>query len=164
TDSHLHQFGSGDDVDDPDTQYYLLGFAVEDGAVGVDERSVRLDEVLVEPGDRLWYEYDLGDGWTHTVDLEEVLARDQDAPPARCLAGARACPPEDCGGVGDTPSCWGCSPGHLAPNSTSCAPGSGQVSTPQRSTWTRSIPHCPPVEAGRCGDSSRSIRTARWVR
>jgi hypothetical protein len=99
TDSHLHQFGSGDDVDDPDTQYYLLGFAVEDGAVGVDERSVRLDEVLVEPGDRLWYEYDLGDGWTHTVDLEEVLARDQDAPPARCLAGARACPPEDCGGV-----------------------------------------------------------------
>lgn len=99
TDSHLHQFGSGDDVDDPNAEYYLLGFAVEDGAAGVDERTVRLDEVLVEPGDRLWYEYDLGDGWTHTIDVEEVLPRDRDAPVARCLTGAGACPPEDCGGV-----------------------------------------------------------------
>ena len=46
------------------------------------------------------YEYDFGDGWEHEVVLEKVLARDSTAKYPRCLGGARACPPEDCGGPG----------------------------------------------------------------
>jgi hypothetical protein len=45
------------------------------------------------------YEYDFGDDWQHTVRLVDVLRRDFTLTYPRCVDGARACPPEDCGGV-----------------------------------------------------------------
>lgn len=45
------------------------------------------------------YEYDFGDDWRHTVRLVDVLCRDFQLRYPRCTGGARACPPEDCGGV-----------------------------------------------------------------
>jgi hypothetical protein len=63
---------------------------------------VRLDGLLTKPGDTLQYLYDLGDSWEHLVELEEK--HDSDPPgigKAVCLAGARACPPEACGGLLD---------------------------------------------------------------
>lgn len=60
---------------------------------------MRLDELLAEPTDRLFYRYDFGDGWEHTLVVENVLPRTGDKPPALCIGGARACPPEDCGGI-----------------------------------------------------------------
>jgi len=44
------------------------------------------------------YEYDFGDNWQHTVRLVDVLRRDFTRSYPRCTGGARACPPEDCGG------------------------------------------------------------------
>lgn len=44
------------------------------------------------------YVYDFGDDWHHLVTLEEVLPGGSRRLP-RCVAGSRACPPEDCGGV-----------------------------------------------------------------
>jgi len=43
---------------------------------------------------------DLGDDWQHTVMLEKMtpLPSGRRAPRPRCIGGARACPPEDCGG------------------------------------------------------------------
>ena len=49
-------------------------------------------------GMRAQYEYDFGDGWEHDVELEAVGLRVPSAKYPRCLAGERACPPEDCGG------------------------------------------------------------------
>ena len=45
------------------------------------------------------YEYDFGDGWRHTVELEEIIPRNGNAVYPICIAGERSCPPEDCGGV-----------------------------------------------------------------
>ncbi|HZD60825.1 MAG TPA: site-specific integrase [Anaerolineae bacterium] len=45
------------------------------------------------------YTYDFGDNWEHEVRLEEVLSREKDVIYPVCIAGKRACPPEDCGGV-----------------------------------------------------------------
>jgi hypothetical protein len=45
------------------------------------------------------YDYDFGDGWTHEVRVEQVIDSVGGGPP-RVLDGARACPPEDCGGAG----------------------------------------------------------------
>lgn len=100
TDSHLHQFGSGAGRYGPQTEHYLCPFQVEEGDPGIPEEDVRLDEVLTDPGDKLFYEYDFGDGWQHTIRLEAILPRPSSAPRAVCLTGRRDGPPEDCGGVG----------------------------------------------------------------
>lgn len=64
------------------------------------EEQVRLDEVLVDVGDKLFYAYDFGDNWRHVIRLEAVLARDEAMPSAVCTGGRRPGPAEDCGGIG----------------------------------------------------------------
>lgn len=99
TDSHLHRFGRGPQHHSRDTEFYLCPFEVDDGETGVPEEDVRLDEVLVEAGDKVFYTYDYGDDWEHTIKLESVRPRDDSAPRATCTGGRRDGPPEDCGGV-----------------------------------------------------------------
>jgi hypothetical protein len=45
------------------------------------------------------YTYDFGDDWQHTVRLEKIEKKDDGVRYPRCMAGKRACPPEDCGGI-----------------------------------------------------------------
>lgn len=99
-DGHVHQFAAGgSSFYDPASEQYLTEYDIEEGEEGVPERDVRLDEVLVDPGDRLFYLYDFGDHWEHVVKLEAVLPRDSAAPRAVCTKGRRPSPPEDCGGI-----------------------------------------------------------------
>jgi hypothetical protein len=99
TNSHLHQFGSGPRRHDAQTEHYLCPFQVQDGETGIPEEDVRLDEVLADAGDKLFYDYDFGDDWEHTIKLEAVLPRDESGPRVVCVAGRRDGPAEDCGGV-----------------------------------------------------------------
>lgn len=62
--------------------------------------NVKLDEYYTEPGVRSFYEYDFGDCWQREVLLEKVLRREANVNYPRCVAGKKACPPEDCGGPG----------------------------------------------------------------
>lgn len=100
TDSHLHRFGCGPSYYSRETEYYLCRFSADDGDEGVPEEEVRLDEVLVDVGDKLFYAYDFGDDWQHVIRLEAVLAREASAPRAICTGGRQPGPAEDCGGVG----------------------------------------------------------------
>jgi len=87
--SHLHLFETEDErygVPDPELDLH-------------DERRVRLDRLLTRLGDRMVYEYDFGDSWEHDVVLERILEPQKGARYPRVIAGQRACPPEDCGGV-----------------------------------------------------------------
>ena len=60
--------------------------------------AVRIDSFFRNPGDRCIYRYDFGDGWEHLVELKAVERLASQG--RRCiLAGERAFPPEDCGGV-----------------------------------------------------------------
>jgi len=99
TDSHLHRFGCGPSYYSTKTVYYLCPFSADDGDNGVPEEDVRLDEVLVKVGDKLFYEYDFGDSWLHLITVEAVSERAQSAPQAICTDGDRPGPAEDCGGV-----------------------------------------------------------------
>lgn len=90
TDSHLHQFIVGP------TYYGVPHPEFPDNTRN--ERSVRLDQVAAEGGTFL-YEYDFGDGWLHEIKVEKVLPAEASVRYPRCLAGKRACPPEDCGGI-----------------------------------------------------------------
>lgn len=60
--------------------------------------TVPISELLTRPGQKIAYDYDFGDSWKHWVLLEDILPKQKDRYP-RCIAGKRACPPEDCGGV-----------------------------------------------------------------
>jgi len=100
TDSHLHHFQTVT-FGDLSVLPFLTPFDEEDepGIEGIQEATVRLDQVLAAPGDRLFYEYDFGDSWEHVIRLEAVSPREESAPAARCVTGRRACPPEDVGGI-----------------------------------------------------------------
>jgi hypothetical protein len=90
--SHLHEFSLGD--------RRIGGRSPIDHREDADledEREVRLNE-LVGPGQALHYEYDFGDGWRHKVSVEKVLEPSPSHASPQCVGGARACPPEDCGG------------------------------------------------------------------
>lgn len=100
TDSHLHHFVMGPGKLHRAVDPFLTPFDVDEGDVGTLETDVRLDQVLAKAGHRLHYEYDFGDGWQHTITLEQVEAWADGMPDAVCVAGRRACPPEDCGGIG----------------------------------------------------------------
>jgi hypothetical protein len=91
TDSHLHQFEKGG-------VYYSVPDETDYREVQ-DESETRLSDLLTKRGARMKYEYDFGDGWIHEIAVEQIAPRDAGAFVPRCLAGARACPPEDVGGV-----------------------------------------------------------------
>lgn len=81
-DRHLHQWRVGDDYfdGDEDSEVVLADVAGADSV--------------------LRYEYDFGDGWEHLIEVVSVEAYDGRVPPVAVLDGARAAPPEDCGGPG----------------------------------------------------------------
>lgn len=59
--------------------------------------TIHLCDLTLRTGERFWYEYDFHDHWQHDLRLERILP-DHATPIPICLAGARAGPPEDCGG------------------------------------------------------------------
>ncbi len=61
--------------------------------------KVPITKYFTEPGKMAIYDYDFGDGWSHFVLLEGILLMEKGFKYPRCIAGERACPPEDCGGV-----------------------------------------------------------------
>ncbi len=100
TDRHLHMFAVGPSMHDPASSLYLCPWDSAEGELdGVDERDVRLDELLVEPGEQLLYEYDYGDSWQFTITLDAVAEQQAGAPKVRLVDGKGAGPPENCGGV-----------------------------------------------------------------
>jgi hypothetical protein len=91
TDSHLHLFeaqGISYGVPDPELD-----------AATKNEARVTLGAILSREKDAMRYEYDFGDGWSHKIVLEKMLASAEKVPVPSCTGGARACPPEDCGGI-----------------------------------------------------------------
>lgn len=88
--SHLHCFYIGD-------RRYDMIHPYSEGTE-LDEGLFTLREVFDAVGSKMRFEYDFGDGWEHQVLLEEVrIAKKAESEPS-CIAGRRACPPEDCGG------------------------------------------------------------------
>jgi len=98
-DSHLHQLGMGPRARDPLLEPFLTPYDLSEGEQGIPEAGVHLDQVLGAAGDRLYYDYDFGDDWKHTIKLEKVEPWADGDPVAACLDGRRACPPEDVGGL-----------------------------------------------------------------
>lgn len=93
--SHLHLFEIGED------HYGDLGQWPKDyldELETLDERKIKLSEIIGHGVKKFGYEYDMGDSWRHTIQIEKTVPAEIGVKYPRCVAGERACPPEDCGG------------------------------------------------------------------
>ncbi|UCD79776.1 MAG: plasmid pRiA4b ORF-3 family protein [Desulfobacterales bacterium] len=91
TDSHLHEFTIGK------KRYTEYPESKEDG---LECGKYRLGDLITQKGHTFHYLYDFGDSWEHEVILEDNrYSNPQLQSTIECLDGARACPPEDVGGV-----------------------------------------------------------------
>lgn len=97
TDTHLHHF----EIVNPAT-----GMKEEIGIPDDDLMDTKLlpgwkrkiAEYFSSENARADYVYDYGDYWEHGIRLEKILRREKGVKYPVCIDGARACPPEDCGG------------------------------------------------------------------
>ncbi|MGC1419384.1 MAG: plasmid pRiA4b ORF-3 family protein [Acidimicrobiales bacterium] len=80
-----------------DKRYSLSNFEFEEDLRDLEEDGVRIHPLLGD-GDHFTYEYDFGDTWIHVIEVESVSDATSPLNQALCVDGARACPPEDCGG------------------------------------------------------------------
>lgn len=95
-DYHLHAF----DIDGeryaapvPDDASLLAELGIKSSL------RAKLSALVDGAGKRFKYEYDFGDGWLHNIVVEQVRPADPEQSLPVCIAGRRACPPEDAGGV-----------------------------------------------------------------
>jgi pRiA4b ORF-3-like protein len=63
-----------------------------------DENRIMLNGLMKSGVHRFTYTYDFGDDWEHAVAIEKIEPALEGAVYPVCIAGKRACPPEDCGG------------------------------------------------------------------
>lgn len=86
--AHLHDFDiAGDRFGDPANTDHVD-----------DEADMTLAGVLEAGVARFKYTYDFGDDWIHLITIEGTIPRVEGHRYPACIAGKRACPPEDTGG------------------------------------------------------------------
>ena len=90
--AHRHQFTI-------DQTIYGVPDPKEESEI-TDERRTCLQHVAPQTGESFLYTYDVGESWQHQITVEAVLSWTNLLMVPSCLDGKRACPPEDCGGVG----------------------------------------------------------------
>ncbi|HVS38764.1 MAG TPA: plasmid pRiA4b ORF-3 family protein [Gemmataceae bacterium] len=92
--SHLHIFEiAKEQYGDPEQwQDAMWGHDV------ADEGKVKLGRLVGAGVKKFHYEYDMGDSWGHTIQVEKMLPAEAGVHYPPCVDGKRACPPEDCGG------------------------------------------------------------------
>lgn len=98
-DYHLHQFK----IDTATNETITIGIPPDDFDDD-DEYTepgwkVRIAKYFKRPGDSAYYEYDFGDNWAHEILFEGILLAEKGVKYPQCIAGERACPPEDCHGA-----------------------------------------------------------------
>lgn len=64
-----------------------------------DQSGIRVSQLVSEPGESLRYVYDFTNWWEHRLELHAVRPFATGEVVPRCVDGARAGPPEDCGGA-----------------------------------------------------------------
>jgi Plasmid pRiA4b ORF-3-like protein len=91
TNTHLYEFAAGS------KRYGLPNSNFAEDIINVKSTSLR--NVMPVENRKISYLYDFGDGWEHEIVLEKITPNVTDYQRVICSDGARACPPEDCGGV-----------------------------------------------------------------
>jgi len=95
--SHLHAFEM---PEEPSKRLGRTQFS--DPAMGLerahDEYEYSVGQLLCQPKDRFFYEYDFGDCWRHEIVLEKILDSSE-GQAVQCTAGRMRAPVDDIGGL-----------------------------------------------------------------
>ena len=98
TDTHLHHFeiknpatGMREEIGIPDEDF--IDMTIRPGW------KWEIANYFSSQNDKAEYIYDYGDDWEHSIKLEKIFQRNEGIEYPVCTGGARACPPEDCGGI-----------------------------------------------------------------
>lgn len=89
---HLYQF-------EPKGADFYIGMPDDFGMDTEDARKIKISKLLKAKGDKLVHEYDFGDGWKHSIDVQKVLEPSPGTKYPLLLKGKGQCPPDDCGGI-----------------------------------------------------------------
>lgn len=98
-DSHLHRFevinfsaGTKEEIGMSDEEFGSEGKVLS----GWEQK---IAHYFSTNNPKMRYIYDFGDNWEHEIEFEDILPQENGVSYPVCVAGERACPPEDCGGV-----------------------------------------------------------------
>ncbi|MBU1698788.1 MAG: plasmid pRiA4b ORF-3 family protein [Candidatus Eisenbacteria bacterium] len=92
-DRHLYEFNH------EGARFTAIEVDSEEESLAANTESIRLKDLHLKKGATISYVYDFGDYWSHEIILEEFPSIDPAQAYPVCISGARACPPEDCGGL-----------------------------------------------------------------
>jgi len=99
-DYHLHEF----QMKDLSTMEEVrIGMPDEDEDWGIEtllDYKQKISDYFSMENKKAIYLYDFGDGWHHILQLEKIIPKEKNTNYPICTSGKRACPPEDCGGIG----------------------------------------------------------------
>ncbi|PQZ94870.1 hypothetical protein CQ018_05890 [Arthrobacter sp. MYb227] len=105
TNSHLHAFSSDNPFERglgaarANTLTWLDAGSIAEGLEGQDELDTSIADACEQSGGMLWYQYDFGDSWMHTITVESTRIPESGEPIARILDGAMRIPLENSGGL-----------------------------------------------------------------
>lgn len=105
TNSHLHAFTSENPFERSlgsaraNTHTWLDAGSIAEGLDGEDELDTTIAQACEQSGGVIWYQYDFGDSWMHTIAVESTRIANSGEPIARILDGAMRVPLEDSGGL-----------------------------------------------------------------
>lgn len=97
--SHLHEFAMCNPRTGSLDRIASSEEVAEVGGDLINQDSVTIDSYFSSANKKANYTYDFGDDWEHEIVLEKILDVVDGVDYPICIAGKRACPPEDCGGV-----------------------------------------------------------------
>ncbi|MEF2248025.1 plasmid pRiA4b ORF-3 family protein [Paenibacillus sp. IITD108] len=97
TDTHLHEFSI---VNPKNGKKVFIGIPDEEFSSGtLQDWSNRISRFFTSENKVAAYVYDFGDYWEHRIEFEGVFPGEDKKNYPTCLAGKKARPPEDCGGI-----------------------------------------------------------------
>lgn len=97
-DYHLHEFELVGLPGEPSLRVGLPADDIADDRRPLPGWETPIDSVFMGDRSVARYHYDFGDDWVHAVIHEGYVAPKSGRKLPACIAGAGACPPEDCGG------------------------------------------------------------------
>jgi len=100
SDCHLHHF----EIRNPRTgEKEYIGIPDEEGEMPMKVLTgwkMKIADYFLKRKTKADYVYDYGDNWVHIIEFETIVPRNEKIKYPICIAGERACPPEDCGSTG----------------------------------------------------------------